>query len=405
MLLGNILAQVAPVEIPDSVPTPKQELEMLKSLPLDELIDMVVRKMVTFTIDLVIAVIVFVVGKYIISKLLDLLRSIMVRRKVDRSLTNFSISFVKIALYFTLIVIVVGILGIETSSFLALFASAGVAVGMALSGTLQNFAGGVLILLLKPYKLGDYIEAQGYAGSVKEIQIFHTVINTPDNKSILIPNGGLSTGSINNYSREEYRRLDWTISISYGDKVDAARKAMLAICNADERIVKMYIEDDQEMRKAGLSSPSQYAHAMEMCRPSATVPWTQRGWWHRLWHKPEPGDKPEDLKADKDERRRMLAPKVDRSARVYVSQLADSSVNLTLRAWTRNEYYWDVFFSINERIYNELPLHGINFPFPQMQVHMSQPESEASQSAVTAPDAPALSAPAYDTQRAEGEPQ
>lgn len=374
MLLGNILAQIAPVELPDSVPSAKQELEMLKSLPLDELIDTVVRKMVTFTIDLAIAALVFFVGKYVIRKLVALVQSIMVRRKVDRSLAGFLLSFIKIVLYFVLTIIVIGILGIETSSFLALFASAGVAVGMALSGTLQNFAGGVLILLLKPYKVGDYIEAQGYAGSVKEIQMFHTVINTPDNKSILIPNGGLSTSSINNYSREEYRRLDWTVSISYGDNVDDARKAMLAICASDERIVKMYVEDDNDMRNAGISAADQYAQAMEMCHPNTETPWAQHSWWYRLWHKPQLGDRPDDLKDARDGRQRMLAPKVDRSARVYVSQLADSSVNLTLRAWTRNEFYWDVFFSINERIYNELPDHGINFPFPQMQVHMTPAE-------------------------------
>lgn len=401
MLLGNILTQVGPIEIPDSIPSAKEELEMLKALPFDELVDTVVRKMVTFTIDVVIAILVFIVGKYIIRKLVSLLQSIMARRKVDRSLASFLVSFVKIALYFILIVTVIGILGIETSSFLALFASAGVAVGMALSGTLQNFAGGVLILLLKPYKLGDYIEAQGYAGSVKAIQIFHTVINTPDNKSILIPNGGLSTGSINNYSREEYRRLDWTVSISYGDSVDAARKAMLAICADDERIVKMYVEDDKEMRKAGISASDQYAQAIEMCRPNATVPWAQRGWWYRLWHKPETGDKPEDIKASKDEIKQMLTPKVDRSARVYVSQLADSSVNLTLRAWTRNEFYWDVFFSINERIYNELPLHGINFPFPQMQVHITPEDGDGTPQE----PAPQTQPPVYDSQHAEGEPQ
>ena len=104
---------------------------------------------------------------------------------------------------------------------------------MALSGTLQNFAGGVLILLLKPYKIGDYIEAQGYAGTVTEIQIFHTIICTPDNKSIIIPNGGLSTGSINNYSREDYRRVDWDVCLAYGDDVEVARKAILEILNND----------------------------------------------------------------------------------------------------------------------------------------------------------------------------
>ena len=145
-------------------------------------------------------------------------------------------SLVNIVLYFILIVTVIGILGIETTSFLAIFASAGVAVGMALSGTLQNFAGGVLILLLKPYKIGDYIEVQGYAGTVREIQIFHTIITTYDNKSISIPNGGLSTGSVNNWSREAYRRVTWTVSISYGDNVDDARKAILDMFAADERI-------------------------------------------------------------------------------------------------------------------------------------------------------------------------
>lgn len=137
---------------------------------------------------------------------------------------------------------IIGILGIETSSFLALFASAGVAIGMALSGTLQNFAGGVLVLILKPYKVGDYIEAQGFAGTVKEILMFHTVITTPDNKTIMIPNGSLSSGSINNYSVQPRRRVDWTISIQYGDDFETAAAAIKDILNSDGRVVK----DDPE---------------------------------------------------------------------------------------------------------------------------------------------------------------
>ena len=113
---------------------------------------------------------------------------------------------------------------------------------------MQNFAGGVLILLLKPYKIGDYIEAQGYSGTVKEIQIFSTILTTPDNKQILIPNGGLSTGSINNYSKEDYRRVDWTISIAYGDDVTKAREVILDILFSDPRIVQKYVEDDREQR-------------------------------------------------------------------------------------------------------------------------------------------------------------
>ncbi|MDE6331088.1 MAG: mechanosensitive ion channel, partial [Muribaculaceae bacterium] len=199
---------------------------MLKSLPLDDLLDKFIASVTTFAINLAIAIVVFYAGKFVIKKIYGFLTMILTRRDVDRSLTTFVLSMVKMLLYFILIVTVIGILGIETSSFIALFASAGVAIGMALSGTLQNFAGGVLILLLKPYKVGDYIEAQGFAGTVKEIQIFHTIIATYDNKSIIIPNGGLSTGSVNNWSREDYRRVDWTVGISYGDKVEDARRCI-----------------------------------------------------------------------------------------------------------------------------------------------------------------------------------
>ena len=209
-----------PEALPDSIPSKAQELEMLRTLPFDELVQNVIQKMVTFAINLTIAIIVFYVGRLIINKLYRVVSNFFIRRQMDRSLTPFLLSVIRIVLYFILVVTVIGILGIETSSFIALFASAGVAVGMALSGTLQNFAGGVLILLLKPYKIGDYIEVQGYAGTVRDIQIFHTIICTADNKSIIIPNGGLSTGSVNNWSREDYRRVDWTIGISYGDSVD-----------------------------------------------------------------------------------------------------------------------------------------------------------------------------------------
>ena len=134
---------------------------------------------------------------------------------------------------FVLIITCIAILGIETSSFIAIFASAGVAIGMALSGTLQNFAGGVLILLLKPYKVGDFIVAEGFSGTVKEIQIFNYVIITPNNERVIIPNGGLSTNTINNYSGEKYRRLEWKVSISYGDSIDTAREVILGLINAE----------------------------------------------------------------------------------------------------------------------------------------------------------------------------
>jgi len=128
--------------------------------------------------------------------------------------------------------------GIEMTSFIAILGAAGLAVGMALSGTLQNFAGGVIILILKPFKVGDFIDAQGYMGTVKEIQIFNTVLKTPDNKTIIIPNGGLSTSSLTNFSAEAHRRVDFTFRIVYGDKFEQAKEILEKIITEDNRIFK-----------------------------------------------------------------------------------------------------------------------------------------------------------------------
>lgn len=362
------MLQVFPIDInTDSLATPattsgQTDLDMLKTLSFDELIQTLASQMVRFAINLTIAIVVFYVGKFIINKIHAVLSAIMIRRNVDKSLATFIQSLVRMVLYFLLVVTVIGILGIETSSFIALFASAGVAIGMALSGTLQNFAGGVLILLIKPYKVGDYIEAQGYAGTVKEIQIFHTIILTPDNKSIIIPNGGLSTGSVNNYSREEYRRVEWIVAISYGDNVDAARKGILDILASDDRVVRQYIEDDKLERLE--------EHADE----ASTEPKPNQSLIYKLFHRhrDKVKTKIEDWQANEHQKTQRLLTKVDRSPVVYVKELADSSVNLTVRAWTRNSDYWALFFNINERIYKELPEQGINFPFPQMDVHMKQ---------------------------------
>ncbi|MCM1066117.1 MAG: mechanosensitive ion channel [Muribaculaceae bacterium] len=233
----NLQIPDVPAALPDSVPDVHKEMSMISSMSFDELINRLISSAVSFAINLAIAVVVFYAGRWIINKLYRFVHNIFEKRKVEASLSTFVLSMVRIVLYFILIVTVIGILGLETSSFLALFASAGVAIGMALSGTLQNFAGGVLILLLKPYRIGDYIEAQGYAGTVREIQIFHTIINTADNKSIIIPNGGLSTGSVNNYSREAFRRVDWIFGISYGDSVDVARRKIIEIITSDARVV------------------------------------------------------------------------------------------------------------------------------------------------------------------------
>ena len=370
-----LLLQTQPASLPDSVPGIKQELSIAESLPLDTLIDKVVSSFVTFAINLAIALIVFYVGKFVIRKIFNLVKTILEHRNVDKSLTTFILSMIRIVLYFILIVTVIGILGIETSSFIAIFASAGVAIGMALSGTLQNFAGGVLILLLKPYKVGDYIEAQGFAGYVREIQIFSTIISTYDNKSIIIPNGGLSTGSINNWSREAYRRVEWTVSISYGDNVPNARQAILEILNSDPRIVEKYIEDDQE--RFDLEHPSEECSENPSNPECEDTPVKKKNVIIRIFHRRRRrvAQKVEAFREETEKRITAANPKVDRSPSVSVNSLAESSVNLVARAWTRSENYWGLFYDINERLYSELPGKGVNFPFPQLDVHLRHPET------------------------------
>jgi small conductance mechanosensitive channel len=197
-----------------------------------------------------------------------------------------------------LLIVIVQTLGINTSSILALLASAGLAIGMALSGTLQNFAGGVVILLLRPYKVGDYIEAQGQAGTVESIGLFSTCLKSPDNQTIYVPNNSISSSVIDNYSQSETRRVDWLLSISYGDDVDVARREILAMLEADARVLK------------------------------------------------------------------------DKAPVVYVKNLGESSVDLSIRAWVANANYWSLYFDMNEKMYKELPTKGINFPFPQLDVNI-----------------------------------
>lgn len=340
---------------------------MIKSLSLNEFIHKIANMVVTFTINLCIALVVFFVGKFIIGKICQVLTTVFLKRDIDKSLSTFILSLIRILLYFILIISVVGILGIETSSFLAIFASASVAIGLAFTGTLQNFAGGVLILLLKPYKVGDYIEVGSYAGTVKEIQIFNTIIITADNKSIIIPNGGLSTGSINNYSKEKYRRVDWTIGISYGDDVETARRVILDLLLADDRVVKHYEEDQED--------DATEDNATKATDGSLSEKPKKRNIFYRLFHskKRQLQDAIAETNAKTEKKlSQLLVPKADRSPVVYVKELADSSVILTVRAWARNSDYWGVYFKMNELFYKTLPENDIHFPFPQMDVHLSQ---------------------------------
>lgn len=304
------LAKAQSILNPDSLlekaPT---NISEFKNIPWGDILHGMVSQVVTFFFHLLIAVAVFYVGKFVINKLHSVFKALLQRRKVEPSLASFLLSLLRITLMFVLVVSVVGILGIETSSFIALFASAGVAVGMALSGTLQNFAGGVLILLLKPYKVGDYIEHGEYKGFVREIQIFHTIIATYSNERIIIPNGGLSTGVVNNFTSEKFHRVEWKVSIAYGSDIDKARKLIVGILNEDSRVIKKA----QEYEGVVVQPPF-----------------------------------------------------------VALDELGSSDVVLVVRAWVATADYWDVKFSVGEQIYKCLPKEGLEFPFPQLDVNIKK---------------------------------
>ena len=288
--------------VPDSVQKANfaKAVEKIANIDYHALLQSLLSESVWILIKILIALAIYFVGRWIVRRILKLVDVAMQHRNVDISLRSFTRNTISTVFTLLLVLIVVSTLGVNVTSLIAVASAATLAIGMALSGTAQNFAGGVMILLMKPYRVGDYISAQGQSGTVRDIKLFSTVITTADNQTIYIPNNSIATAIIDNYSTADLRRVDWSVGISYGDDVDVARKAVLAMLAADSRILK----------------------------------------------DPEPV--------------------------VWVAALADSSVNLTIRAWVKNSDYWNVFFEHNEQFYKELPKAGINFPFPQMDVHLTK---------------------------------
>ena len=184
------------------------------------------------------AILVLIIGLWVIKLLMGGFRRMTRKQDMDPSLQGFLRSIISITLKILLFISVMSMVGIAATSFIAIIGAAGLAVGLALQGTLQNFAGGVMILLFKPYQVGNFIEGAGHMGTVKEIKIFTTILNTPDNKLIVIPNAQLSNSSLTNFSAMETRRVDFTFGIGYGDDYDKAKKVLLNLINADERIMK-----------------------------------------------------------------------------------------------------------------------------------------------------------------------
>jgi small conductance mechanosensitive channel len=210
----------------------------MESIDLNKLLAILQELMMSYGLKLLGALVVLIIGLWLIKFLTRTITRLMEARNVEPSLRSFLRTAFSIIMKLLLVIIIATMIGIPMTSFVAILGAAGLAVGLALSGTLQNFAGGVMILLFKPYKVGDYVEAQGYTGTIKEIQIFHTVMLTVDNKTIIIPNGPLSTGSLINYSKEPLRRVDLTIGISYGNSFENAKEVLNRLIAQDDRILK-----------------------------------------------------------------------------------------------------------------------------------------------------------------------
>ncbi len=209
----------------------------MESIDLSKVGDFLAEFAMTYGLKLLGAIIILIIGWRVIGVIRRVLYRTMDKREMEPSLKSFLGSLVVILLRVMLIITVLTMLGVAMTSFVAILAAAGLAVGLALSGTLQNFAGGVMILIFKPFKVGDFIDAQGYMGTVREVQIFNTILKTPDNRTVIIPNGGLATGAMVNFSTEPRRRVDWTFGIAYGDDAEKAKGVILDLIKADKRVL------------------------------------------------------------------------------------------------------------------------------------------------------------------------
>ena len=223
---------------PDSLMKKGAEIaEILRNTPPKELVVELIEQFIRFGIKVLIALIIYLVGAWLIRKLKKIVARTFTKRGSDATLISFIESLVSAIMWIILIIIMVGTLGINTTSLAALLAAGGMAIGMALSGTVQNFAGGLMLLAFKPFKAGDYIEAQGFAGTVKEINIISTKLLTIDNREIILPNGALSNGTINNVTAKDLRRIDMKIGVSYGSEAQAVKEELLRIMESNEKIL------------------------------------------------------------------------------------------------------------------------------------------------------------------------
>lgn len=246
MVLRNIfglLLQTDKLEnliVPDSVQKEKfaETVKRLAALDVHDIVSEIVSWLIWTGIKICIALAIYYAGRWLLKRVVKMIDALMTRRKTELSLHTFLLTLVKTVGYIILIVAIVSVLGVNLTIFAAVLASAGLAIGMALSSTLQNFAGGVMILVLRPYSIGDYISSQGVSGTVTAIHLFTTTVQTTDKQTIYIPNNMISTSIINNYSTSVTRRCSWKVSVAYGDDYDAVRAAMLAIIMRSDKVLK-----------------------------------------------------------------------------------------------------------------------------------------------------------------------
>ena len=300
-------------------------IELAKENP-DTFWQMFGEKMLQFGIKVLAALLIFVVGMLLIRWVKNILNRVFARRKTEPTIASFVSSFVSISLTILLVVISVSTLGVNTTSLAALLAAGGMAIGMALSGTVQNFAGGIMLLAFKPFKAGDFIEAQGVSGKVIEVNITATKILTIDNRVVILPNGALSNGVINNYNGRPLRRVEWSVSVSYGVDAAKCKEAILAIVNTDKRV----LQADTDMK-------AMYEELNISAYQLSTVN-------YRMDAIPAPF--------------------------VALKSLNENDITFVVRVWVRANDYWDVFFALQERFYTELPPQGFTFAYPHMDVTM-----------------------------------
>ncbi len=255
-----------------------------------------------FGMKVLIALVIFFVGRMIAKLVTKGLHNVMQSQEVDKILENFGCNFIYWALMFFVMIAAINQIGVQTTSLIALMGAAGLAVGLALQGSLANFAAGVLIVMFRPYRVGDFVEAAGISGTVLQVQLLTTILKTVDNKQIIVPNGQIMGSIITNYSANDTRRVDMTVGVSYDDDLDKVRSTLQELVNSDERILK------------------------------------------------------------------------DPECLIAVSELADSSVNFTVRPWANTADYWGVMFDLTEAIKKRFDKDGISFPFPQQDVHIYKSE-------------------------------